>query len=665
MSFRFSHGGGPVISYCIGSKTAAFYAQFKVFRMAPKKRKNASEPVQKPKKQAQAKAQHPKAKAKTQSSLSESFHPSKQPKLEPTRNANELSDTEGIFDTVPADAAPAGAASTIQEKAEEKTMDCKEGHAGKQEQGGEDQKPDDSVTGKALPDQPLQDGEGGEDQKPDDSVTGKALPDQPLQDGEGGEEQKPDDPVTGKAIPDQPLHDAGPSEKKSDGEGGEEQQKPDDPVTGKAIPDQPLQDAGPSEKKSDGEGGEEQQKPDDPVTGKAIPDQPLQDAGPSEKKSDGEGGEEQQKPEESVNGKAPPDQPLQDAGPSEKKSNGEGGEDQKPEESVTCKAPPDQPLQDAGPSEKKSNGEGGEDQKPEESVTGRAVQDTIAEAEQPVAGEGHGKRQEAEARESKRKWTVPPKFVLNKAPFTEMTALEIENQPGIESTEIVSLVYILKSVHPKWRDKLMDRKISETTEEVLDKICQEVGSHIMLSEFTEFVNTGFGKPEEEPWAWEPDGESNVEDMKDFVMWLVDRDSESKRKPDSFLNSLDSVLAKISSMDPACHEVKIAQAVSSMCLAELTKVFNEGWGHESLVDHVEQLRTDEDLDDWKFGEYDAAASLQSFIRQLLNNNRKVKKIAESQKSAEESFPALSGPDRLFFISLFISYHVIYHIISLAL
>ena len=584
--------------------------------MAPKKRKNASSPAEQPKKQAKTKARCPKAKVMTQSSLAASFHPSKPTSETKIPDPNELSDLEGIFDPPLADAAPAGATSTIQEKAEEQIMDCKEGHAaGEQEQGREDQQPEGSVAGKALPDQPLQHGEGGEDQKPEGSVAGKAVPDQPLQHGEGGEDQKPEGSVTGKAVPDQPLQ---------HGEGGEDQ-KPEGSVTGKAVPDQPLQ---------HGEGGEDQ-KPEDSVTGKAIPDQPLQH---------GEGGEVQ-KPEDSVTGEAIPDQPLQVVGPLEKKSNGEGGEEQEPEESVNCKALPDQPLQ---------HEEGGADQKPEGSVTGEAVQDTIAEAEQPACQPELAETAQQDQVQRKRKRTVPPKFVLNKAPFTEMTALEIENQPGFESSEIVRAVYLLKSVHPKWRDKLMDRKISETTEEVLDKICQEVGCHIMLSEFTEYVNTGFGKPEEEPWSWEPDGESNVEDMKDFIMWLVDRDSESKRKPDSFLNSFDDIIAKISSMDPSCHELKIAQALSSMCLVELTKVFNEAWGHESLVDHIEQLRTDEGLDDMKFGEYDATASLQSFIRQVLNDNRKVKKIADSQKSAEESFPALSGP---FFIFLFISYNVI--------
>ena len=102
----------------------------KDFRMAPKKRKTPpEEPVQQPKRQAKAKAQRPKAKVKGQSSLSDSFHPSKHPKLEvkTPQNANELYDVEGIFDPAPPDATPEGAASTIQEKTEEKTMDCKEG----------------------------------------------------------------------------------------------------------------------------------------------------------------------------------------------------------------------------------------------------------------------------------------------------------------------------------------------------------------------------------------------------------------------------------------------------------------------------------------------------------------------------------------------------------
>ena len=645
----------------------------KDFRMAPRKRKTPSqEPVQQPKRQAKAKAQRPKAKVKGQSSLSDSFHPSKHPKLDvkTPQNANELSDLEGIFEPAPPDATPEGAASTIQEKTEEKTMDCKEGQ--------------NSVTGTRVPDQPPQDAEpsekktdeqGGKDQKREDSVmTGEAVADQPLQDaepsakrsdGQGGEDQTQEDAVNGKGVPDQPPQDAEPSAKRSDGQGGEDQKLEDSVMTGEAVADRELQDAKPSEKRSDGQGGEDQKLEDSVMTGEAVADRELQDAKPSENKSDGKGGEDQ-KQEDSVTGTGVPDQPPQDAEPSAKRSDGQGGEDQKQEDSVmTGEAVADRELQDAKPSEKRSDGQGGEDQKQEDSVmTGEPLQDTIAEAEQPAAGEGHGKGQEEEARD----FAVPPKFVLNKVPFVEMTQKDIENQPGFESSDIVTIVHNLKSVDPKWRNLLMDLKITQTNGDVLDKICQEAGWHIMLSEYTEFVNTDFGKmsgAEEEAWTWEPDGENVVEDMKDFLLWVADRDSESKRKPDSFLNSLDSIISKISSMDPGYHDVKIAEVVSSMCHAELNKVFNEAWTHESLVDHVRQLRADEGLDDFKFNAFEATASLQSFIRQLLNANSKVKiNHQHVEDSGEASFPALSGNQRSF-LDLFLSSQFIslcHHIIS---
>ena len=465
-----------------------------------------------------------------------------------------------------------------------------------------------------------------------------------------------------KQLQNRELHDAKPSKNKSDGKGGEDQ-KQEDSVTGTRVPDQPPQDAEPSEKKTDGQGGEDQ-KQEDSVIGTRVPDQPPQDAEPSEKKTDGQGGEDQ-KQEDSVIGTRVPDQPPQDAEPSEKKTDGQGGEDQKQEDSVIGTRVPDQPPQDAEPSEKKTDGQGGEDQKQEDSVmTGEPLQDTIAEAEQPAAGEGHGKGQEEEARD----FAVPPKFVLNKVPFVEMTQKDIENQPGFESSDIVTIVHNLKSVDPKWRNLLMDLKITQTNGDVLDKICQEAGWHIMLSEYTEFVNTDFGKmsgAEDEAWTWEPDGENVVEDMKEFLLWVADRDSESKRKPDSFLNSLDSIISKISSMDPGYHEVKIAEVVSSMCHAELNKVFNEAWAHESLVDHVRQLRADEGLDDFKFNAFEATASLQSFIRQLLNANSKVKINPQHvEDSGEASFPALSGNQRSF-LDLFLSSQFIslcHHIIS---